>query len=328
MLATKRSAGVAPEVNLREHVKHTPLPSLNKAAHSGFETQRRCHQKFKTGVSVAPQKGLMSSKNFLKKFYFVALMLYLNDVHGVDFPPSQHWFCVTVTPVLWTSTLSSTLFILSMTFDRVYSIIRPHKAASFNTVKRAKFTIFLISIISCLFNIPYVFTISSNGAQCITDLSKFGIRFYFWLTCVVQFVIPFVLLLVMNSVIIHTLRTRSSSLKLRPTTNNQVRGQSLTEGHSKDKGQDQVQGQSQQRQIFAILLLVAFSFFVLITPLYALNVNIQAYDYAYEIVIKLYFTNNAINFFLYVISGQKFRKDLIYLFKWNKEKSKKKSLNN
>ena len=40
------------------------LPSGNKAAHFGFETQRRRHQKSKTGVSVAPQKGLVSSKNF------------------------------------------------------------------------------------------------------------------------------------------------------------------------------------------------------------------------------------------------------------------------
>ena len=36
--------------------------------HSGFETQRRHHQKSKTGVSVAPQKGLMSYKNFKKKY--------------------------------------------------------------------------------------------------------------------------------------------------------------------------------------------------------------------------------------------------------------------
>ena len=57
MLATKRSAGVTPEMNLRECVTHTPLPSANKAAHSGFETQR-CHKKSKTGVSVAPQKGV------------------------------------------------------------------------------------------------------------------------------------------------------------------------------------------------------------------------------------------------------------------------------
>ena len=38
MLATKRLAGVAPELNLREHVTHMPLPSANKVAHSGFET--------------------------------------------------------------------------------------------------------------------------------------------------------------------------------------------------------------------------------------------------------------------------------------------------
>ena len=33
----------------------------------GFETQSRCHQKSKTGVSVAPRKGLMSSRYFCVK---------------------------------------------------------------------------------------------------------------------------------------------------------------------------------------------------------------------------------------------------------------------
>ena len=43
MLATGNLAGVAPEVNLRKHVTHTPLLRANKAAHSSFETQRRHH---------------------------------------------------------------------------------------------------------------------------------------------------------------------------------------------------------------------------------------------------------------------------------------------
>ena len=68
MLATKRLAGVTPEVNLREHVTYMPLPSMNKAAYFGFETQGRHHQKSKIGLSVAPQKGLVSSKNFKKCF--------------------------------------------------------------------------------------------------------------------------------------------------------------------------------------------------------------------------------------------------------------------
>ena len=52
------------EVNLREHITCMPLPSVNKAAHLGFETQKRHHQKSKTGESVGPQKALMSSKIF------------------------------------------------------------------------------------------------------------------------------------------------------------------------------------------------------------------------------------------------------------------------
>ena len=50
MLAVKRSAGVTLEVNLWVSVTHMPLPSVSKAAHSGFEAQRRCHPKSKTGV--------------------------------------------------------------------------------------------------------------------------------------------------------------------------------------------------------------------------------------------------------------------------------------
>ena len=49
-LAAKRLAGVTPDVNLRECVIHSPLPSVNKAAHSGFEIQRRHRQMCETGV--------------------------------------------------------------------------------------------------------------------------------------------------------------------------------------------------------------------------------------------------------------------------------------
>ena len=48
VLASKELADVAPEVHLRECVTYTPLASVNKAAHSGFEIQRRHHQKSKT----------------------------------------------------------------------------------------------------------------------------------------------------------------------------------------------------------------------------------------------------------------------------------------
>ena len=66
MLAAKRSAGVAPEVN-RWNLLHAGNEARKQEIHPGFETLDRRHQKSKTGVSVAPQKGLMSSKKILKK---------------------------------------------------------------------------------------------------------------------------------------------------------------------------------------------------------------------------------------------------------------------
>ena len=75
---------VTPEVNSRECTSRTHVPSENKTAHSGFETQRRYHQKYKTGVSVAPRKGRMSFKKNLKKesliFRIVCLSLELSTL--------------------------------------------------------------------------------------------------------------------------------------------------------------------------------------------------------------------------------------------------------
>ena len=62
MLTSILSAGVTPEVNMRI----TQMRKDTKGIHPGFETQGRCHQKSKMGVSVATHKGLMSSNNFKK----------------------------------------------------------------------------------------------------------------------------------------------------------------------------------------------------------------------------------------------------------------------
>ena len=70
ILAAKISAGVTPEVSLKKHVTHMPLPNMKRAAYSGFETQRRHHQKSKKGISVAPQKGLLMPSNFFKMIIF------------------------------------------------------------------------------------------------------------------------------------------------------------------------------------------------------------------------------------------------------------------
>ena len=77
-----QSAGVAPKVNLRNSW-HTGNKACKQGIHPGFETQERSHQKSKTGVSVAPQKGLMCSKNLEKKRFPGRFCWNLPDVNDL-----------------------------------------------------------------------------------------------------------------------------------------------------------------------------------------------------------------------------------------------------
>ena len=54
ILAIKRSASVAPKVSKLMHA--------GNESHPDFEAKGRCHQASTTGVSMAPQKELLSSK--------------------------------------------------------------------------------------------------------------------------------------------------------------------------------------------------------------------------------------------------------------------------
>ena len=202
-----------------------------------------------------------------------------------------------------------------MTFERVYSIIRPHKAASFNTVKRAWIMIVCIFAFSFSYSIPYLFITGINGRSCIPNTiasdNGFG-EFYYWLSEITLFMFPFISLLSMNSVIIHTLRMRSKLKLLETPVEGQTEGQTL-------------KSKQAEKHIFTTLLNITFVFVALNSTTRALVFYLNfcsantPYHYAglhlfYKIGEKSFYSNHGINFFLYVMSGQKFRKDLKELF--------------
>ena len=131
---------------------------------------------------------------------------------GFDFLGHPYWTCSIFLVPFFGASMSSTFLILSMTFERFYSIIRPHKAASFNTVKKAKITIVCIFVFFTLFNIPHLFMSDMDGARCVPwgKGTHFIGQFYFYIEMVIAFILPFILLLIMNCVIIFTLKKRSS----------------------------------------------------------------------------------------------------------------------
>ena len=66
MLAIYTGRGVAPEVNLREHISHMPPQSSNKAAHSVLKPRGDITRSPKQGYQW-PQKWTCVQQKFLKK---------------------------------------------------------------------------------------------------------------------------------------------------------------------------------------------------------------------------------------------------------------------
>ena len=219
---------------------------------------------------------------------------FLRQVYLVPMPLNPYWNCKVVNPLGYTTSLCSTLLILSMTFDRFYSIIRPHKAASFNTAKRAKISIVCIVIFSALYNFLQFFVTVDDGVRCTNALLPY-VEIYYWLSFAVNFLLPFVFLLTMNVVIIHTLRQRANMKLI--DFNNQAKGQN---------GDKNSKMKSSETQIYVTLLMVTFGFLILTTPPYVLSLFIPVANFSetpkrfagfhlsFQVAQKTFFTNNCI----------------------------------
>ena len=118
----------------------------------------------------------------------------------------------------------------------------------------------------------------------------------------------------MNSIIIYTLRKRSKSkiLESSRSTQRKIEIQSLKRQHF-------------EKQVFTMLLLVTFMYLIFTVTMRAFvfygnfyTGNTASY-YAglhliHQVGTQAFYTNHAINFFLYVLSDRKFRTDLMNLF--------------
>ena len=110
-----------------------------------------------------------------------------------------------VTAYLVSVTLQNASFqVLAMTVDRYIAIKWPHKAAVYNTPKRALISITVIYICVIIFNLPNIFFSKLIGNECIGYVTG-GIvaKVHAWFSLTLNALIPFSLLIYMNSVIVH-----------------------------------------------------------------------------------------------------------------------------
>lgn len=218
----------------------------------------------------------------------------------------QLWACKIEVWLIQTCSLTCTVMVICMTVDRLVVVKFPLKASIWCSTRRAKITVPLVTVLSLIYTVPYVFSARVLGGRyCIaTETDNSFAKGYTWLNILLNAVIPFFCLITMNVTILTGIRGHQQEVA---TFQGQISGRSWKSRSSK------------QGQLTAMLLLVSFTFILLTLPQYIrytlfliIDNQKDADTYAtfmllYHVTNKLFLTNSAVNFFLYCIGGSKFR---------------------
>ena len=198
--------------------------------------------------------------------------------------------------------------VVAMTIDKYVAIKWPHRTATYSTPRRAKVIIFTIISSIATYNLPHIFITTVVEGNCYGfSIESILTKIYSWTTIVLYAIIPFTLLIHMNYVIVSTVRSSRKMFRGNAGTMNI----NVRQKHMK----------SAENQLTTMLLLVTTLFFILLLPTYirfiytSFMISDTAFKFAtslliFEVSYKLYVTNSGVNFFLYCVSGKKFRNDL------------------
>lgn len=212
------------------------------------------------------------------------------------------------------------LIIVAMTVDR-FMVVRFSLSSarlSHCTAGRARVMAGVLLGVALVFNIPHLVLLDTGvNYTCITfSGSSALVRAYALLSIILNAFVPFIALLTMNIIIIKTIKDARKSFD--------EGGSFLRSRGPQTSGKDQ--SVKEQAQLTVMLLLVNGVFLLLTMPVYVRYIIYTIVNYrthpavlatyilVYHITHKLYYTNNAVNFFLYCIGGSKFRKELKQLF--------------
>lgn len=200
--------------------------------------------------------------------------------------------------------------VVFMTLERFCAVIYPHKTNVICTRRRVHFLTFFNAVVNIIFFSPLLVSaglVDNNCKTCarykennwhMTLYSVFGMIFYP--------IIPVLALFGMNFAIVLTLcRRRKLTAAVQTST---------------------TRTSSKERQITLMLLLVSVTFVVLLLPFQVKDSIFMGISktatpseaamdsFSFSLTYHLMLLNHAINFYLYLISGAKFRADLMRLF--------------
>ncbi|XP_060582119.1 probable G-protein coupled receptor 139 [Ruditapes philippinarum] len=249
--------------------------------------------------------------------YFACLRQWLALLHGNDALSLSSSACKIFNFLTYTFFDISVWLLVIMTVERFLVVRFPLHAPKISSIPRARIAVITLVIIMALVNLHFFWTVHlDERGRCIyvEEFEHFHDNIWPWIDATVYSFLPFLFLLIFNLLIIIIHRR---SVILRRTTLN----------ISKSRTRDRRSNQGTQLRLSAMLLLVTFTFLLLSAPNVLLiclrhkyfDFSVQVDDFRDIAIYRLVsmitmfclYLNHAVNFFLYCITGQMFRRELL-----------------
>ena len=236
---------------------------------------------------------------------------WIRTLTGYDVLQVSNWSCKGITMLMYTASHYSVWLIIAVTMERYIAVRWPLKAKTMCTKRRAIIVIIslLVGIIGINSHIAWTFQVlptANNSTLCSGERVIWP-----WVDACLYSFLPLLVISTLNGLIIQkVVAARKDRKKM--------------SGQGQDRRQTQVDGGV---KLTIMLLAISFTFLVTTVPINILLIALNVYlpkdlpipEYAkytllQTVVALLMYTNHSINFFLYCVTGQKFREHLRTLF--------------
>ncbi|CAG2253285.1 probable G-protein coupled receptor 139 [Mytilus edulis] len=219
-------------------------------------------------------------------------------------------------PIFYLAIIISIWMTVGVTVDRYIQVCWISYSKSMCNHKRSLSGIGIISLLCFIINIPHFFTYEPVHERNATDdsfvMTEFGKghgsqSYEFWVHCMFLVLVPWVTIFCLNLMIIKQVLKTGAKMSDRKSV------------YAKEKTK------RAENQLTTLLLTVTFTFLVLIalqciTQCFFMmkpkTVNFELVNEAFAVAKLGVIINSSINFFLYCLSGRRFRKELFSIMGW------------
>ena len=252
------------------------------------------------------------------------LRQWLKYAFAIDIEPLHAATCKILRFASHTSAMTSAWFLIAMTYQRVISVLLPHRVGVICTARRGKLVIAGVVIFCSLMNAQFLYTFSRTTSPSAkteykcdvipNKLAKYYINHvHSWIDLFFTSLFPFFFLMIGNGLLVNGL-TKSMRQTLSMTV--------TASGHTRPQ-------KNKVSSLTITLVLTSLAFLLLTSPngvmdLYEESIKVNTFagnemlDPSFNEQLRLadtagrllWFTNSAVNFFLYCMKGKKFRTEL------------------